>query len=322
MQLNPLVNFKLQEQLVLHDPFLFLNALYQAFIYFNETYIKGTIGIFGWVDYSYNSIVHIIYIFIFGYVIHELNRYKKIIFPPLILITLFLILNSTVLFIFLAMYLMWTPVGFPLVMGVQGRYFLSLFPFFLILIHQVCISLSKKKIKILLMGFFIIFISVQSMKSITLRYSENSKQVKNRNELVTFINKFDDLTKLKYLTIDKPTTFMIWNKEKNTQVTGFKFYIVSNNQTIDALYKYSVRDGSCKKEYTKGYFDPSKLKQDSTYSTYIESLGAYTIPDEYICLRFEPVVRSPKDHFFNLIFADQEPIIQILYKSNKSSSLE
>lgn len=312
MQLNPLINFNLQKYLFLQNPLSFLKVIFQTFSDFNDIYLTRMIGLFGWLDYGFNPIIYIFYIFILGYVIYELLSYKKIIFSRSELLGLITIQCLVIFSIFLALYFQYTPVGFPVVLGIQGRYFLILCPFIILLIQQIYVLFAKGKIEKLLMIIIIIVVSIQSFRSVYLRYYGDTDSIKKQKDLINLISNIDDINRLKYLTIDKQVTFWVSHKGKNLKVAGFKFYFTTNNQRINATYKYSFRDKNCKKEFTKGKMDSSKLMHDSAY---FETFGGYTVDDDSVCIIIEPEKYSSEDHFINIIFIDQEPQIQLLYNN-------
>lgn len=91
-------------------------------------YFKGMTGIFGWLDTPLNG-----WFYLFTFICISVTFLKTLTEPSLRLGLPFLIASvlATAL-TFGALYLSWTPVGGPIVEGVQGRYFIPiLFPLFL-----------------------------------------------------------------------------------------------------------------------------------------------------------------------------------------------
>lgn len=309
MGIQPLVDPELQRQFVLHNPFSFLSAMIGT-LNANGFYIKNTVGIFGWFNYVYNDIVYFAYLLVFGYTIREIISYKKKIFPPLVTLSIFLICSLTFILLFIAMYMLWTPVSYTQIMGIQGRYFLPLFPFVFIIIHQLLISLDERETKKVLMWVFVIFITLETIITVLSRYYIEAKS--SQNEVENLINSTFDTTKLKYILIDKPTSFNININDKNPQISGFKFYFTTYNQKINVAYRFRLMDKSCTKTYKEGDLDLKKLQGDSIYE---EDFSPYLVTEHNICLILEPVSLSPKNHYISLVTNDKLPIIELLGKT-------
>lgn len=303
MEFQHLVNPALQTQWILLNPSGFLTALVNT-LSVNNFYTESMIGILGWFNYPYQAIVYSIYFLIFGYCIREIISYKEKIFPSYMTLLLFLLCSVGFLLPFVAMYLFWTPVGYSQILGVQGRYFLPLFPFVLLIIHQLFMSVGKKKLEIFLVWIFILFISSQSLMTVYLRYY---KEEKRENDLTNYI-KYDP-TKIKYMPIDKQISFGFDIKDDKKEITGFKFYFTTYNQKIEVPYHYKFMDKSCTKTYREGDLDIKKLQGDSVYQ---QDFSPYLISEENICLMLEPVSPSPEDHYISIITVDQSPKIELL----------
>lgn len=303
MQFQPLINPILQIQGILHNPFIFLTASANT-LSANNFYINSMVGVLGWVNYTYQSIVYSVYLLIFGYCIREIISYKEKIFPSYAALLLFLICSASFILPFFAMYLFWTPVGYSQVLGVQGRYFLLLFPFLLLIIHQLFVSAGKRKIEMFLMWIFIFFISSQSFITVYLRYY---KEEKKESDLANYI-KYDP-TKIKYMPIDKQFSFGFEMKDEKKEITGFKFYFTAHNQKIVVPYRYKLMDASCTKTYREGDLDMKKLQGDSVYQ---EDISPYLVSEKNICLMLEPVSFSPTNQYISILADDKSPRIELL----------
>lgn len=303
MEFQSLVNPVLQMQGILHNPISFITAVVST-LYMDNFFAESIIGVLGWFNYSYMAIVYSVYFLIFGYSIREIISYKEKIFPSYVTLSLFLICSASFILPFLAMYLMWTPVGYPKVLGVQGRYFLLLFPFVLLIIHQLFISIGKREIEMFLMWFFVFFVASQSLMTVYLRYY---KEANRKSDLASDI-KFDP-SKFKYMPINKPTIFTLEIKDERGKVFGFKFYYTTHNQKIGIPYRYKLMDKSCTRTYKEGDLDIKKLQGDSFYQ---QEFPPYDVSGQNTCLILEPVSFSAGDHYFSIIADDQSPQIELL----------
>lgn len=303
MQFQPLVNPMLQAQWMLHNPFSFFIAIINT-LTVNNYFTESMIGVLGWFNYTYQPIVYSIYFLIFGYAIRELLSYKEKILPYYASLLLSFICIATFILPFLAMYLFWTPVGYSMVLGVQGRYFLLIFPFVLLLIHQLYVSIGKRKMEVFLMWVIIFFISSQSLMTVYLRYYKEPSKNNDVGNLIKY-----DPTKIKYMPVNKQISFGFDLKEDKKKVTGFKFSFTTHNQKIVMPYRYKLMDKSCAKTYKEGELDMEKLQSDSIYQ---EDFSPYLAAEQNICLILEPTLFSAGDHYISIIADEQSPRIELL----------
>ena len=107
-----------------------LKVIYYTLKQQGLTYLKQLIGNFGWLKYELNSLIIILYyIMIIVVSLSEENKMK-------IKERLYYLLGIAILIsgIFVSMFLMCTGVGEYVIQGVQGRYFIPIVPFILLLI--------------------------------------------------------------------------------------------------------------------------------------------------------------------------------------------
>lgn len=294
----------LQLQGVLHNPMSLLIAFVNT-LSIHNFYTESMIGVLGWFNYAYKTIVYSVYFLVFGYLLREIIAYKAKIFPQYVIFLLFLICSTSFTLPFLVMYLMWTPVAYSQILGVQGRYFLLLFPFVFLIIHQLCMYMGKKKIEMILMWLFIFFISLQSLIVVFLRYY---KETTRENDLASYINY--DPTKLDYLPINKQVSFGFEMKDEKKKITGFKFSFTTHNQKIEIPYRYKLMDTSCTNTYREGNLNTKKLQSDSLYE---EDFPPLIVAEQNICFMLEPILFSPQDHYMSIIVYEHSPRIELLY---------
>lgn len=304
MEFQPLVHPELQMQLILHNPMSFLTVLVNT-LSVNNYFIESLIGVFGWFNYTYKAIVYTVYVLIFGYTIRELISYKEKILPSYVTWILFILCCASFLLPFVAMYLYWTPVGYSQILGVQGRYFLLLFPFSLLIIHQLFMSFGKRKIEMFFMWVFIIFISSQSLMTVYVRYY---KEEKRENDLTSYI-KYDP-TKVKYMPVNKQISILFQVKGDKREVNGFRFYFTAHNQKIEIPYHYKIMDESCTKTYREGDLDLKRLQGDSIYQ---EDFPPYLVSEDKICLKLGPTPFSSEDRYMSIIVDDVSPKIELVF---------
>ena len=132
---NPLAQLELLKVQPLSILEIIVKTTYVRFLF----YLQGLIGIFGWLEYGLDYFTYFFYIFLIGFVICQTKLGKKI----LLLKWQNFILGFVIFIYYLALlfinFLFWTPYKSKVVDGIQGRYFIIIFPFliyFLINIRQ------------------------------------------------------------------------------------------------------------------------------------------------------------------------------------------
>jgi uncharacterized membrane protein len=126
--------------LFIKNPFGFLIKIFNTFLLLWNFYLKGLFGYFGWFKYPIDDIFLCFYIFYFILLLfYDNDLIKSKLRKSILLLSIF----ACTILIFLAMYILSTPVDYPYVLGVQGRYFIPvLLPLFLLL------SFKKESIKL------------------------------------------------------------------------------------------------------------------------------------------------------------------------------
>lgn len=160
--------------LLIRSPRLFLSLVKNTINSQLAFYIRSFIGMFGWTDYGLFEIVYLLYIFYWAFLAYAIKDEvvdivkKKI---PLVSVILGITLFLTIGFLFGSIYLTWNAVGSTVIGGVQGRYFLILFPYFIILI-SLLIKLfeSNKKFREIIIILFILFLLMEILYEIYNRY--------------------------------------------------------------------------------------------------------------------------------------------------------
>lgn len=141
-------------------------------IYF---YIGSFIGYFGWLDYAISPVIYLLFILSWTLLIGQIKKeqnHDKLETRILILgISIFLTISS----IFGVMYLAWTPVAGRIIEGIQGRYFLVLFPFLMLFgVYFSKLFESKKLLRTILLSLFVLYVLFELSYVIYKRYYDYS----------------------------------------------------------------------------------------------------------------------------------------------------
>jgi len=152
---------------ILTHGFYIFKVLMHSMKYSFDMYFQGCIGTFGWLDtYLPMSVIHASYAVLFivacldGAKAYTLSLYNKCIILSSLLATLFLILVSQ--------HLTWDCVGGDVILTIQGRYFMPVFPLLFLLCYRDK-SVQPKIVVWLVMSFSIVILLL-TMKVLYERY--------------------------------------------------------------------------------------------------------------------------------------------------------
>jgi len=173
---------------VIHDPLNFIyiamQTFYKKIIFFIETFIFKP----GWLN---DSLSYVFYLFaIFGLIILIKNEEEKVNLTNCqrwILLGTFL---ACFFVVFLSLYAIWTKVGAEVVSGVQGRYFLSIFPILVLSFYKskfnFLFQIIKNNRNLAIIVFLIILFIFSFQKIYQIHYdkNKNSKSSLRKVQLV------------------------------------------------------------------------------------------------------------------------------------------
>lgn len=135
--MNSTINPLKQVSFLLSDPINIFSVLVITTIQRFGFYLQSLIGIFGWLEYGLDKLSYLLYGIFFMYVIINTNLVGKHILSKKKNILLFVALFISYIFIHLLALIFNTEKNTVVAHGVQGRYFISLVPFIILLIAQI-----------------------------------------------------------------------------------------------------------------------------------------------------------------------------------------
>jgi len=240
-----------QISFVLHYPWEFLSTVINSLNRRSYSLLMGIIGIQG-LPYP-----GLFYVLAFSGIIFFTCKEKEKVFLSLQQrLLLFLVFLANVLFIFLALYLIWTPVGSDEVNGVQGRYLLSILPLLIFSFYKL--KVKKKILNCIFIGFIIIgFIGVFLFlleeyhglfkKSEVYTYERifPKKELKGNKEILNLTNQM----------IVRQTFY-----SRNEKLRGIKLYFPETNKTSELVLK--LRDAQCDKTLRESKVKVSNKNED------------------------------------------------------------
>jgi uncharacterized membrane protein len=165
------VNASEQVRFVMQNPWRFLEASYNALARYGEHLIGGGIGYFGWiVDYGMSFLPYYAFAVAAGAVVFYTASRDQPRLRPTQLLALAGALAFTVLFIFLSLYAVWSPVGGDMVHGLQGRYFIGLLPFLILLVSQAAAVMGRQRLATLILLVVALMVLYNIYRAIEFRH--------------------------------------------------------------------------------------------------------------------------------------------------------
>lgn len=138
----------MQKLFIMSHPFEFIGVLIKTFFVKTPRLYITMIGVLGWQDTKLDWITYIVYPVLLYFAVFAdtskfiLNRWQKLIVLADLLFGIVLTYTS--------LYIMWSPVGNPVVMGLNGKYFIPLMIPFLLLFKPINSKFDYTKIQLIL----------------------------------------------------------------------------------------------------------------------------------------------------------------------------
>lgn len=303
---NQYVNPTIQQKLILNDPKFFITTLIRTVENNWQDEYKSMVAVFGWKNANMsNELGFYVYFVGMAWVIKETGKRlsKKINIWQIIC---GLLINVGIVFyIYLAMYLTWSVVASSYIYGTQGRYYLPILPFVLILLSGLWVYV--KKYSYLLLGLVMVLVLISCGRGL---YNKYFNYAKNYINLPVVLNKKD---KTDFILINSKKTFLF--DVKNENISGFKINIDNRNKAILIPYRYRVMDKSCQKTLKYGYFREFEIQSDNVY---IENFGALNVKEKQLCLELTPFtfdLSGYTNSFLSVKTKNNVPLFEWLYFS-------
>lgn len=120
------MSYSIQKDFALHHPLIFIRLVVDSFLDYGLGIVGGFVGRFGWTEYGVPS--WLLVVIPLGLIAIALRDGGRIEIRPWQKLWAAGVTIGLFLFICLSQFLTWTPVGIPIIQGLQGRYFLALAP--------------------------------------------------------------------------------------------------------------------------------------------------------------------------------------------------
>jgi uncharacterized membrane protein len=164
------VNASEQVRFVIQNPWRFLEASYNAVARYGDHLVGGGIGSFGWIDYGMAFLPYYAFAVATGALVFYTASRDQPHLRPTQLLALAGALTFTVLFIFLSLYAVWSPIGGDMVQGVQGRYFIGLLPFVVLLVSQAAAVVGRQRLAMMILLLVALMLLYNIYRAIEFRH--------------------------------------------------------------------------------------------------------------------------------------------------------
>ena len=226
--LNPILfSLEAQKKIVFEDPIFFIESIINL-IKDNQILISniyGIFGVFGWTDSSISYFFVILYLLLFFFLSYKI----KLRLSPIKFLFLFLICITTVILVLYGTYLGATTVGERIVLGLQGRYFLPVFPFILL-------SAKFLRVKLIYYFLFMVIIILNIFDVLKFRYFNRTVALKYEDSKCAM----QKITSNNFLELKNEIEFNLINR-KNDKIIGICLFIKSKKSNSGYItYKISV----------------------------------------------------------------------------------
>lgn len=307
-----------QIYIFLRDPWYFVTVVWTTIRDTHQELLQGMIGLFGWLDYRIPLYGSMLYAFFGGMVAYDCVRHTVKSLKGWVIALIGIICLSTIVLIFFYFFRSATPFGYKTVIGVQGRYFLPILPFFSLFLLEMFVFFKNKKL-LPAIGILFGFISMLIIGGlIYFRYYDYSKNFSNPHELVLAIQKKEiDLSKLVSFTLDTKTSYLYKALYPGYKIGGIQI-IVENELDVSVPYRFSIQDGTCRRTLFEGYMNELrdtrlsflKGEQDIVTEQYFPIT---VVPEENICVTFIPLMVQENSTYLKLLGDEEKPTVRFLY---------
>jgi len=304
-----LVQAVIQKSIVFQDPWYFVWVLGNTIWTKQEFFIQSSIGILGWLDTPLPAFIYYGCAVLLGIVIIKTAQNLKYNVSLKLLILMTGICFGTVLGVMYHFYINGSPVAYPVVDSLQGRYILPILPFILLIISAWAkIALRFRKITVLLFGSIFLAVLVQS---IFFRYYDYSRVFDTADVLLPKEKELQEKQEHTSITIGEAQSFVYEVKYPHYKIGGFQFLVdVNEILPVTVPYRYELKDAQCDKIIRSGYLDLTELHRPHIYT---QILPIIPLSQDHVCLNLIPFYGLDIIRFLTLVSENNKPIVNFLY---------
>ncbi|MEI6533040.1 MAG: DUF2142 domain-containing protein [Candidatus Roizmanbacteria bacterium] len=312
------INPSIQSNIIFSDIFRFIQVLIHTHILYHTEYIRGFIAAFDFSGIYVYQGVYLIVASIGAIVIYELLQDKRLekeyvgfgYFRTLILLG---ILIGTYVLVFIAMYTIYSPMGYDRVIGVQGRYFHTLFLFFIFFIVAVRVMLRKEYFKYLcitLTGIVVISLLVFTFYS---RYYNYSETFENDRELETRLNKEVSLGYVENHKEIESGIVLKMSVKKGEKIGAIQMAAVPKSKSVTIPYVFRIKSADCSRLLRYDYFDQAEIQSRRILT---QKFSPLKVTEDNLCVEIAPFSNKKSESQVSIIYLNKNPAVELLYIRN------
>ncbi len=248
-------------------PLRFPSILFNSYTNHIEAYYKSLIGTYGSIHYYLDWWIYGFFGLLLAAVIYHYAQLKSELSKKELFVISAILLIST-LTIFFLMYLYATPVGFYYVIDVQGRYFIMMLPYLMLIFSQI---IKKLGTKFLIVG--LIVASLMLLKNVYDRYYDYSTGQYHQEINV-------DAVFVSSSGVYKQTLAVNPNKK----FRGLSFFIKKDGVLINQPFLLSIYDQTCSNKLREEVMMAHTQKSADYVDVVVAPLQGYAT----LCYSLEP----------------------------------
>ncbi len=311
---NHFINPLLQVNSLIHNPSILIHIFFNSLKSYGDFYYQSFIGYFGWLDFKLNYFIYEAYtVLIAGVIFFLIQTNKRSLLNKFQILLLFFIIISTTFIIFVSQYLSWSPVGSPVIHGVQGRYFLVILPLFIFAITQFAINIGKRNFYTLLEIGFIAFLFIDILFNIYNRYFNYNNIYANENALIKPFKILNSSSKKQIISLKTNYKFYLPVSSKKT-IDGFTVILSTSKKGFSNIYTYVIRDATCKNTLRYSAFNTNELKNNQQISIYEEKFKApIEAGNKKLCIFINPLSDTKTTGYINIYSLNDNILFEPIY---------
>lgn len=301
------VNPKLQLQLIINDPVYFLGVVGNTWRDKWISHFEEMVGVMGWRSTPMlNNYLNFTFLILATCIVVKLAKDIKNKINVRQLIGILAVILSVIFLGTLAMYLTWSPVGDKSVEGIQGRYWLPLVPYWLVLFGGLTAYAKETRWFKNLILCLVLFGSVVTISlSLWNRYFDWSKN------WINSLNPILPTTEL--MVIDKEVNLVKQTYGKN--ISAVALNLDNRNKSIIIPYQYQVMDDECNQILRRGYLSSWSIQGETQmvleFKPIVSEKGK-------LCLKLIPLSIGAQDYQdrFTIKYTNGQPQMEWLSFGN------
>lgn len=281
----------LQLQYMAENPVRYISTLLTTFTDSGSMLLSTMIGAYGWNHEPFHWLVYAIYFAVFILVAYTVRRQVAKL-GAVRLLFLSILVAGTVLGICTAMYVYSTPVGYPSIRDLQGRYFIGLLPYVILFLAYGFYLVERRRWTI---AVVVGMVMVSVFSSLYTRYFEYSGYTYAAGKYVEFQQSAEN----EVLKLPTVYTFDL-EVTSGTELAGIAVFHPSKyGEYTTKPWELQVLDTGCITVLSSSLVTPSRVEENAFYRVIFNKPVLLT--QSKVCVRLRPYGELTKNETFPLL---------------------